>query len=335
VEIMTRCRIGATELAAMVHRGFGPCAGVAGWRELTSGCHNSAYVVTLDDGQELVLKVAPPPDRRLLAHEVDLMRSEVEVYAHSVAAGVPAPTVVFTDFDRTLLGSDYAFLSRVPGQPLDQVAKAMTEAELAAARGQAASVAVRLHRITGTAYGYPRRRGGSWCSTWRAAFGAMTAGLIADAERLGAILPAAPERIDALLRRHADALDDVRRPALVHFNLWDGNILVDRTPPSGCWRVTGLIDAERAFYGDPLAELVSLTLLREIDDAPEVLDGFAAGGTPVELTGRVRRRLALYRTYLYLIMTIAGSTRGWPDRRWMAEPLERELALLATGPAGR
>jgi aminoglycoside phosphotransferase (APT) family kinase protein len=334
VDSLTKCPIGAADLAAMVHRGFGPCAGVASWRELTSSCYNAAYAVTLDDGHDLVLKVAPPPDPLLLAHEIDLMRAEVEVYAHSAAAGVPAPMVVFADFDRTLLGSDYAFLSRVPGQPLDQVAKAMSGADLAAARGQAASVAVRLHRITGTAYGYPRRRSGSWCSTWRAAFGVMTANVLADAERLGATLPAAPERIGALLRRHADALDDVHRPALVHFNLWDGNILVTRDGPYG-WRVTGLVDAERAFYGDPLAELVSLTLLREIEEAPEVLDGFAAGGTPVELTGRVRRRIALYRTYLYLIMAIAGSTRGWHDPEWMAEPLERQLALLASGPAGR
>jgi aminoglycoside phosphotransferase (APT) family kinase protein len=168
----------------------------------------------------------------------------------------------------------------------------------------------------------------------------MMVDLLDDAQRLGALLPSPPARIGELIRRHADALDDVRRPALVHFDLWDGNILVTRCrngdTAAGGWRVTGLVDAERAFYGDPLAELASLTLLREVDDAPEVLDGFADGsGTPVELTGRVRRRLTLYRTYLYLILAVERRTRGRADRTWMLGPLERQLDLLAAGQPGR
>jgi aminoglycoside phosphotransferase (APT) family kinase protein len=339
VDSLTRRRVRADELAAMVCRGFGPSARVETCRELPAGSYNAAYEVRLADGQDLVLKIAPPPHPRLLSHEVDLMRTEVEVYAHSAAAGVPAPTVVFSDFDRTLLGSDYAFLSRLPGRPLDRAGRTMTGEQVAAARRQAASVAARLHRITGTGYGYPRRGGGSWCSTWRAAFGAMVADLLGDAERLGALLPAPPARIGELVRRHADVLDDVRRPALVHFDLWDGNILVTRCrgrDSTDDWQVSGLIDAERAFYGDPLAELVSLTLLREVDEAPEVLDGFADGsGAPVELTGRVRRRLALYRTYLYLILAVERRVRGRADRTWMLGPLERQLDLLAAGQPGR
>jgi aminoglycoside phosphotransferase (APT) family kinase protein len=339
VDSLTRRRVGADELAAMVRRGFGPAAHVDHCRELPAGSYNTAYEVRLADGQDLVLKIAPPPHPRLLTHEIDLMRTEVEVYAQCAAADVPAPTVVFADFDRTLVGTDYAFLSRLPGWPLSRAGRTMTGEQLAAARRQAASVAARLHRIKGTGYGYPRRGGGSWCSTWRAAFGAMVAGLLDDAERLGTLLPARPALIGELVRRHADVLDDVRRPALVHFDLWDGNILVTRSggrDAPGGWRVSGLIDAERAFYGDPLAELVSLTLLREVDEAPEVLDGFADGsGAPVELTGRVRRRLALYRTYLYLILAVERRVRGRADRTWMLGPLERQLDLLAAGQPGR
>jgi Ser/Thr protein kinase RdoA (MazF antagonist) len=336
VDSLTRRRVGADELTAMVHRGFGPAARLDRCRELPAGSYNTAYEVRLADGQDLVLKIAPPPQPHLLTHEIDLMRTEVEVYAHCAAAGVPAPTVVFADFDRTLVGSDYAFLARLPGRPLSRAGRTMTGEQLAAARRQAASLAARLHRIKGTGYGYPRR-GGSWCATWRAAFGAMVADLLGDAERLGTLLPARPALIGALMRRHAGVLDDVRRPALVHFDLWDGNILVTRCAgPDAGWRVSGLIDAERAFYGDPLAELVSLTLLRDVEEAPEVLDGFADGwGAPVELTGRVRRRLALYRTYLYLILAVERRVRGRADRTWMLGPLEGQLDLLAAGQPGR
>jgi len=39
-----------------------------------------------------------------------------------------------------------------------------------------------------------------------------------------------------------DLLDVVRTPRLIHFDLWDGNILVE------AGQITGLIDGERAFW---------------------------------------------------------------------------------------
>ena len=50
---------------------------------------------------------------------------------------------------------------------------------------------------------------------------------------------------------------------LVHFDLWDGNILVESDPAGH--RIGALIDAERAFWGDPLAEFVSLALFGDIE----------------------------------------------------------------------
>ncbi|MFD0823141.1 phosphotransferase, partial [Micromonospora zhanjiangensis] len=144
-----------------------------------------------------------------------------------------------------------------------------------------------------------------------------------------------PDRIGALLRRHADALDAVDRPALVHFDLWDGNVMV-RLDGVGGARVTGLIDGERALYGDPVAELVSLTLFRDLADEPAILAGYAAAApTPIVPTPGVRRRLALYTCYLYLIMLVEGATRGWSgpphDERnaRVAALLDEQLSRLA------
>jgi aminoglycoside phosphotransferase (APT) family kinase protein len=98
---------------------------------------------------------------------------------------------------------------------------------------------------------------------------------------------------------------------LVHFDLWDGNVFVDDR------RVSGLIDGERCFYGDTLAELVSMALLREVDDVPEVLAGYATrAGRPLLLDESARIRLALYAAYLYLIMIVEGPSRGFsgPER---------------------
>jgi aminoglycoside phosphotransferase (APT) family kinase protein len=333
VESLTKRRVSEEELARLVDRGFGP-ARVAGWCELTGGTYNAVYAVGLDDGREFVLKVAPPPGLKLLTHEVDLLRTEVDFYQRAARAGVPVPEVAYADFNREMVETDYAFLSLIPGDELRVLQADLPAPEVAAVRVELAALAARLHTVTGPAYGYPLRGSRSWQPTWRGAFGAMVDDILADARRLGKPLPATPDRIGELMHRHAEVLDDVDHPALVHFDLWDGNVFVTRGGDGA--RVAGLIDGERAFFGDPVAEFVSMALFRDLEEVPELLAGYAEGsGVPFTLTASVRRRLNLYTAYLYVIMAIEGATRGWHEparlehETWLVEKLDHQLALLS------
>ena len=76
-------------------------------------------------------------------------------------------------------------------------------------------------------------------------------------------------------------------------------------------RITGLVDGERAFWGDPLAEMVSLSLLGDVESDPDLLRGYREAGGVFESNARTRTRLALYRTYLYLIMLVEGVPLGY------------------------
>ena len=46
------------------------------------------------------------------------------------------------------------------------------------------------------------------------------------------------------------ALDEITEPRLVYWDLWDGNVMVDTTTHE----LTGMLDLERALWGDPLME---------------------------------------------------------------------------------
>ena len=176
-------------------------------------------------------------------------------------------------------------------------------------RADLGRVVARLDAVRGERFGYEPEQIGTHADTWREAFGAMFAKLLADAARLGVALPRSASELAVIVERCAPALAAVRAPSLVHFDLWDGNILVDvgTTPP----RVCGIIDGERAFQGDPLAEMASLALFREIERDAAFLRGYAeASGRPLAFTGPERQRIALAQLYLYLIMRIEPATRG-------------------------
>jgi aminoglycoside phosphotransferase (APT) family kinase protein len=272
--------------------------------ELTGGTFNTCYGLDLDDGSQLVLKVAPDPAAPAMSYETGLLRTEAEF--HRAAYGrLPVPRVLHLGVDRTVVGADFLLLTRCPGSTWHSTRDGLAPADAARLRADLGGLVAALHQVTGPAFGYPQL---GLASTWSAAFLDMAERVLADAERFAVELPTPPARIRPLLRGAADVLDAVRRPALVHFDLWEGNILLDRAdgPP----RIGGVIDGERAFWGDPVAELVSLALFGRIERDRDFLAGYRAGGGTLDLDVATRRRLALYRAYLYLIMLVETAPRG-------------------------
>ncbi|MFI6074461.1 phosphotransferase [Actinoplanes sp. NPDC051343] len=273
--------------------------------ELSGGGFAAVWRATLTDGRHVVVKVGPPPTARLLAYEVGLIRREAEYFA-LVADRAPVPSVVAAS-------DDWIVTSWLPGRPL-------TEADSPAARAQLGAVVAAVHEITGPHFGYvsdpapppgpfthpaPRPAGDRASGAdWPTAFAAMVAALRADAAAWGVPLPP----LDGVVERHADVLASVTRPALLHFDLWDGNVLAG---PSG--ELTGLVDGERYLYGDPLLDLVSPALFRRIEDMPD--HPFLRGYGRTEFDRSARIRLALYRLHLYVLMLAEAPSRGiGPDR---------------------
>lgn len=304
-----RVSIDERQLRAVLDQAGVDPARLAHWSELGAATFNTAYRIGLADGRGLVLKVAPVPSAPILTYERDIMRTEVEFYR--LAAGVvPVPEVVHADFDHTLVGSDLLLMTELPGSTWRDVdPDPTTRTRL---RTELGKLVATLHGVTGTAFGYPTWQAG----TWRAAFTGMFGDLLSDADRYPTPLPRPSADIRAAVAAHAAVLDEVTTPVLVHFDLWDGNILLHDG------RISGLVDGERAFWGDPLAEFASLALFDVIEDDHAFLTGY---GVTFDAAALVR--LALYRAYLYLIMLVEGGPRGYagPERDQAVVRINRHL----------
>jgi aminoglycoside phosphotransferase (APT) family kinase protein len=325
---LTKHDLSTDDIESMLRQAFGAGCAVGSIEEFTEGYFASVYGVrvTPAGGQplELVLKVGARPGPHLLRYEVDLLSVEVEFFARAAAGGVPVPGLRYVDPEHRFLVMD-----RLAGVSLEAAKQSMTPEQLERVRHEVGGVCRQLRTVTGELFGYPRRDGHTRSGSWRLSFLTILDDILADAADHGVALPVPADEIRARIGRHAALLDQVRTPVLVHFDLWDGNVFV-AADPAGDWHVTGLIDGERAFYGDPIAELVSLVLFTEPSAVPGVLPGLLGR----DLTADERVRLRLYDVYLLLILVTEGGPRGWTAAadlarlEGIASILARELDLL-------
>ena len=210
---------------------------------LGGGCVGDVRRVELSDGRRLVAKLGGAGSG--LGLEGFMLR-----YL-AAESPLPVPAVIHAD-DRLLL---MEYLNG--GGRLDDAAQA-----------HAADLVAALHAVTGPAFGFPRDTviGGlaqpnpeaaRWLEFFRDQRLLHMGREAAGAGRLpGRVM----HRSDKLAGRLAEWIDEPAAPALIHGDMWTGNVLCH------AGRVTGFIDPA-IYYADPEIELTFSTLFGTFGDA--------------------------------------------------------------------
>jgi aminoglycoside phosphotransferase (APT) family kinase protein len=286
----TQLDLDVSDVLALVRQAFGPDAGVVHACELGGGGFATVWRADLTDGRRVVVKVGPPPAARLLGYERGMIAAEAAYFrmVRDRLPSVPVPEVLHD-------GGDWLITTLLPGVPLTDVEDGD------AIRVELGAAVAAIHTLTGPHFGYTGDRPAA--GDWPTAFAAILDDVRADAAAWDVPMPP----LDGLVDRHAAALRQVTTPVLVHFDLWDGNVLADDG------RLTGLVDGERYLYGDPLIDLVSPAVLHRIEETPDhpFLRGYRSV-RPLDLDDAARTRLALYRIHLYALLLAEGPSRAIP-----------------------
>ncbi len=292
MESATKTDISPESLAAICTSKLG--RRLSGHAELKDGWFNTTYALTLDDGRRAVLKASPPDGVPVLRYEADILRSELTVMTLlRERTSIPIPAVLCVDFSRQIVPLNYYVMEWLPGQMLNAVQDSLPPATLASVRRETGHVLRQINSIQGPTYGMvanPRFQ------TWREAFVGFMEDVALDGEASAVRLDY--DAIRRTVERHADSLDAVDVPHLVHWDLWEGNIGVVEG------RISGVIDFERAFWGDPLMET------NWMNATPEFVDGY---GDDLRKGPAARERRLLYDLYLLSIMQIEAWYRQFTD----------------------
>lgn len=239
------------ELSGLCYRALGPSARLASWKLATSGHFNTTYRLHFSDRAPLILRLAPLVDALLFRHEMMLLQRECSVQEHLAVVGSVIPRVVYADYSCSLIPRAYVLQNCLEGQLWDEIADELEPVESSSLWRQLGAYVRRIHAIEGPHYGYPLPLAGhDRYSDWLLF---LVNGMRQDLAEL-AIAVDKLDLFGELLVRGRAMVDHVGPPRLVHGDLWPRNILVARR--QGKIIISGILDAERAFWGEPLAEWI-------------------------------------------------------------------------------
>jgi aminoglycoside phosphotransferase (APT) family kinase protein len=319
MESFTKNRQTPRTLRAMVERAYGrdrvPSEDGQWWQELGQGWFNVIYRIRLRDGAHVVLKIAPPSGVEVMTYERAAMATELAALdLIRRRTSVPVPAIDLADDSLELCDAPWFAMPFIHGDNLDVIRDHLPEQDLERLHEAVGRITRDLNAIRGTAFGElgacagagagVREAGAPILPTWREVFMTMVEGVLRDGERRGVDLGRPYATVRQVVAEHGECLEDVREPQFVEWDLWDGNVLVHEG------RIVGIIDHERAFFGDPLIESGFCgTQLPTFGDSTAFVRGYGWG----EFSQRERIRRRLYCLYLVLIMIIETTYRGRPE----------------------
>ncbi len=270
---------------------------------LGDGEFNAAYKVTCEDGTDYVLKIAPPADAPVLSYEKNIMDSEVFWYRMMKEnTDILCPDIYAVDFSGKIIKSNCFVMQMMKGEPLWKCD--FSEDEHKQVQAGKIAMLTKIHAIRNDKFGY--RQSGLYDS-WYEALRSMTDSLTKDCRSLE------HETVDGetfikLIDKHEDVLRNV--PCrMVNFDLWDSNVLYDEG--NLVW-----IDPERGFWGDPVADFITLgpgqkAPLSDKQEEIAIYNGTAK--EKIELNRDSEIRYACAVAYLALIEEVEKYVRYEPD----------------------
>lgn len=302
-------RLTADQLLAICHHLLGSAVRIDVVQELSGGMFNNTYLLKRGNESDLILRVGPHPDVYVFSNEMFLMRREHDISPAFAPFNGLTPQTVAVDFSQTVINRDVMVQTFIAGELWDDVKDELSPAENKQLWRELGFISAQIHAVNGRYFGQPAPMPAY--ATWSESVIAIAQGMWQDLQILQLNEDGVADYIHIL---HAGRrfLDEITEPKLLHGDLWPKNVLIDRTasPP----RLTGLLDAERAMWGDPQAEWIYYFL--------EIPDTYWEGNGRFPTTPAAQFRRHAYQG-LYDIQILLEAWRfGYADA-----PFRQQLAL--------
>jgi len=302
-------------------------AGRLRFEPIRTGKHNRSYYVHTG-ADDVVLRVAPSVSLDvhggdMIFYERNMMAQEPAIHALLRAeTTVPVAEIYAYDDSRGLIDSSYMLMECLPGRALSDVPH-VSARFYDRVLGQVGGYLKQMHALTAGQYGYlGAHRPMEPQPTWWSAFYVMWNKLLDDVVRCGGYTDGEAGDLRGLLDAYRDEFDRPVPASLLHMDVWSQNILVDDRGT-----VCGLVDVDRALWGDPEIEFAVLDYCGISE--PAFWTGYGRQ-RPWNRSAQIRQRFyLLYEVQKYIVIHLlrrndpAGAQRYKEHSFRLAVPLAR------------
>lgn len=289
--------------------------------KLDGGLFATTYRLTFTNGERIIAKMAPTAVDKLLRYEHGILATEERIYRLGEnRPDLLMPQVLLSDFTREHIDTDVLVVSHLEGQSWHSLTE-LTSEQREQVQVRLGSYMTRLHAVGGEYFGYPASPA-LQASTWPEAYSIMLNAVLDDAVIWDVELPS--NRLREAATEHSALLAAITMPALVHTDLWEGNVFLD--PET--LEITGIIDTERAIWGDPLWEFVGASQFGDNGPTEAIARGYREAGGHVGTSEPASEgveaqadptagptsadlRILLYRCYMYCLLLVEAYPRGY------------------------
>jgi len=219
-----------------------------------TGLFNETFLAS-HSSLEVVVRIAPADDEVFCFYEKNMMWHEPAIHRMLLEkTTIPVPEIYVFERSRRLIDRDYLIMEKLPGSPASELMPYLGPAEVEAMLEQVGGYLAQCHRLHRESYGYlgPNRPMHPQ-PKWADAFTVMWNRLIDDVVKVGHYSGKEARRLRRLLTKHAGLFDRDIPASFLHMDVWEQNILCDTDG-----RVQGLLDWDRALWGDPEIEYAVL-----------------------------------------------------------------------------
>ncbi|OPJ58171.1 phosphotransferase family protein [Clostridium oryzae] len=307
---ITKNLLSDEQINKLVKVNFGDSCQVGMIQQLKGGMFNSAYLIErLNEKDNIVLKVSVAEGTPVLSYEKATMYTEVEVYKMlTQQTSIPIPKLLAYDFSRKYISSDYFFMTALKGRTMAKVK--LTKDNKDSIMRELAGYFAQQHQIKGEYFGYFTQDEKYHFPTWKDAYHHMIDMILKDGKAYGLKLPY--ERYKKILKEKGQYLEQVKKPILVNYDLHPGNIFLIKQGDK--YVIEGIVDFERAYWGDPYADFPAAFLMT--DDITKKENFWKAYKELANINHDINKeekiRLLMYRLYIYTIMWVEVYRYNFP-----------------------
>lgn len=283
--------------------------------KLSGGLKNAVYLIE-DDGQKVVLKIAPKDETKMITADRGILWWEAEMLKLMESIDFPSPRLLYYADEYKICESPYMFMSYISGENYLEFKNNLTQEEIENIEYQLGKLSSIICSIKGKKFFLPAQPDKEFSNNYEFILNLFEL-LLNDANERNMNLGVdGYNKIRQIIEQEKNSLNNITNLCLSHTDIWDGNVIINNG------NVAGIVDFSDLYYCDELLTFYFHTI--DGKTSPNFLMGF----NNKQLTTDEKIRIEIYRMYVILKMIVDCELKQYGRFDWMYENLDTRIDTL-------